>query len=35
MMKKDFKKTHAHSEKRYGSKKIAKLERRLRKKPKY
>jgi hypothetical protein len=33
-MRKDFKKTHAYSEKRYGSKKIAKIERRLRKKPK-
>ena len=35
MMKKDFKKTHAHSEKRSRSKKVSKLERRQRKKPKY
>ena len=35
MMKKDFKKTHAYSEKRSRSKKVAQLERRLRKKPKY
>ena len=35
MMKKDFKKTHAYSEKRSRSKKLAKLERRIRKKPKY
>lgn len=34
-MKKAFKKTHAYSEKRYRSKKEAKLERRIRKKPKY
>jgi hypothetical protein len=34
-MKKDFKKTHAYSEKRSRSKKVAKLERRIRKKPKY
>ncbi len=34
-MKKDFKRTHAYSEKRSRSKKVAKLERRLRKKPKY
>ena len=34
-MKKDFKRTHAYSEKRSGSKKFAKLERRMRKKPKY
>lgn len=34
-MKKDFKKTHAHSEKRSRSKKVYKLERRQRKKPKY
>ncbi len=34
-MKKDFKRTHAYSEKRSCSKKVAKLERRLRKKPKY
>ena len=34
-MKKSFKKTHAYSEKRSLSKKEAKLERRVRKKPKY
>ena len=35
MMKKAFKRTHAYSEKRSRSKKEAKVERRLRKKPKY
>jgi hypothetical protein len=33
-MTKENNKTHAYSGKRYGSKKIAKIERRIRKKPK-